>query len=214
MRIEATALRVEKSTPRHINEMIRRETECSLLHYAQRPELIEARLAELDQEWDIERTLEVQASGAVLTGLVFSVLRGRLWLGLSIFSGYFLLQHALQGWCPPVALFRRLRIRTAREIETERCALKALRGDFGDLNNSRDQSTRIEAALRAAEGHCPAPPRSLTPDTPLTSRASMPVERETFVAGRGRAPDEPRRAGGRHRERGESAGPPGFIDGV
>lgn len=31
----------------------------------------------------------------------------------------FLAQHALQGWCPPVSLFRRLGVRTCREIELD-----------------------------------------------------------------------------------------------
>src|SRR5512135_2089568 len=44
----------------------------------------------------------------------------------------FLLQHALQGWCPPVPLFRSLDVRTASEIAEERYALKILRGDFRD----------------------------------------------------------------------------------
>mgnify|MGYP006201292969 CR=1 FL=1 len=42
-------------------------------------------------------------------------------------------QHALQGWCPPIPIFRRLGVRTHREIARERYALKALRGDFSEL---------------------------------------------------------------------------------
>jgi hypothetical protein len=38
--------------------------------------------------------------------------------------------HAVQGWCPPVPVLRRLGFRTASEIDHERYALKALRGDF------------------------------------------------------------------------------------
>ena len=45
----------------------------------------------------------------------------------------FLLQHALQGWCPPVPLLRRLGFRTTAEIDYERYALKALRGDFREM---------------------------------------------------------------------------------
>src|SRR5690348_10746194 len=37
---------------------------------------------------------------------------------------------ALQGWCPPVPFFRSRGVRTAYEINQERYALKALRGDF------------------------------------------------------------------------------------
>jgi hypothetical protein len=41
-------------------------------------------------------------------------------------AGGFMVQHALQGWCPPIALLRRLGVRTAREIEEERCELKRI----------------------------------------------------------------------------------------
>jgi hypothetical protein len=56
----------------------------------------------------------------------------RLFLLPAIVAG-FLLQHALQGWCPPVPLFRHLGFRTAAEIDEERYALKALRGDFRNV---------------------------------------------------------------------------------
>jgi hypothetical protein len=39
-------------------------------------------------------------------------------------------QHALQGWCPPLSAIRRLGVRSAAEIEEERTALRAIRGDF------------------------------------------------------------------------------------
>lgn len=35
----------------------------------------------------------------------------------------FLLQHGLQGWCPPLAVFRRLGVRTRGEIDQEKYAL-------------------------------------------------------------------------------------------
>jgi hypothetical protein len=152
MDIAPTAGRVEYSTPDHVNHAIARATECSVIQHALEPERIDQRLAQLDEEWDIERTLEAQAAGAILTGLVLSILRRRRWLGLAAFSGYFLLQHALTGWCPPVALYRRLKIRTAGEIERERTALKALRGDFGGIGETRDPLAKARAVLHAADG--------------------------------------------------------------
>src|SRR5690625_7806825 len=41
----------------------------------------------------------------------------------------FLLQHSMQGWCPPLKLLRRSGCRTAREIETERYALQAFKSN-------------------------------------------------------------------------------------
>lgn len=92
---------------------------------------IEQRLAELDQEWDIERTLEANASTLILLGVSMAAYsRNKNWLFLPGVVSAFLLQHALQGWCPPMPVFRRMGVRTQREIDEERFALKLLRGDF------------------------------------------------------------------------------------
>jgi hypothetical protein len=91
---------------------------------------IGARLRELDEEWDIERVLIVNASALAGLGLLGSLVRRRLVAFPMAVMG-FLLQHGLQGWCPPLALFRRRSVRTRREIDLERYALKLSRGDFG-----------------------------------------------------------------------------------
>jgi hypothetical protein len=87
------------------------------------------RIAELDREWDVERLLIVNASSLVTFGVLAS-LRRRSAAVLPLTVGAFLLQHGLQGWCPPLTLFRRLGVRTRREIDLERYALKAVRGDL------------------------------------------------------------------------------------
>jgi hypothetical protein len=58
----------------------------------------------------------------------------------------FLFQHAVQGWCPPVPVLRRLGFRTAYEIEEERRALKALRGDFEGSSGSGSRAFQAAAA--------------------------------------------------------------------
>ena len=112
---------------------------------------ISARIEALDREWDIERYLEVLAPSFALTGLALGLARNRGWL---LFSGgvlAFLVQHAVQGWCPPLAVLRRLGVRTRREIDEERYALKALRGDFAGLppDAPRNRITRVDAVLDA-----------------------------------------------------------------
>jgi len=66
--------------------------------------------------------------------------------------GGFLLQHALQGWCPPLPIFRRYGVRTQTEIDYERYALKALRGYFRQLplDGSTQDSVAADLALQAA----------------------------------------------------------------
>lgn len=55
MKLPATADRVSSSTPAYVNEQIRHETADRIHLYADQPEEIDDRLAELDAEWDIER---------------------------------------------------------------------------------------------------------------------------------------------------------------
>src|SRR5262249_55558065 len=126
--------RVRAQTDPEINRKIDTELERRLRFYAtQREETISERIEELDREWDIDRVLETNAASLALLGLLLGVLRGRKWFLLSMLVSGFLLRHALQGWCPPVPLLRRMGVRTRLEIEQERYALKMLRGDFAKL---------------------------------------------------------------------------------
>lgn len=141
--IPKTTSRVAHNTAEHVNERIRRQTEGNIARAAiAGPEAINRRLEELDREWDIERTLEANASGVALVGLGLGAFVDRRWFILPAVVAGFLLQHAIQGWCPPVPLFRRLGVRTQTEIEDERHALKALRGDPQPLQTPGDGTER------------------------------------------------------------------------
>jgi hypothetical protein len=129
--------RVRAQTNSDINRQIDRELEQRLRFFAvQDHETISERLAELDREWDIERVLETNAASISLLGLFMGITSGRKWLVLPAIVGGFLLQHAVQGWCPPVPVLRKFGVRTRLEIEQERYALKILRGDFDDTIKS------------------------------------------------------------------------------
>lgn len=129
-----TTKRVPANTADEINRRIREQTEARIACYAHAGDAaIQRRLRELDEEWDIERLLEANAATASLIGLTLGATVDRRWFFLPAVVGGFLLQHAIQGWCPPLPLFRRLGIRTASEIEHERYALKAMRGDFATM---------------------------------------------------------------------------------
>ena len=129
--IPPTTDRVVRHTEEELNARIQRQTEANVAYYASHDRrLLDIRLQELDREWDIERILEANAAMVSLIGLSFGRFFSRRWFLLPMAVAGFLLQHAVQGWCPPVALFRRLGVRTQREIDEERYALKVLRGDF------------------------------------------------------------------------------------
>lgn len=147
-RLPPTTERVPANTAEAVNQRIRQQTEANLAYFAVRPEGIDSRLEELDEEWDIERVLEANASALAFTGVVLGA-RDRRYLALSALVTAFLFQHALQGWCPPVPALRRLGVRTAAEIAEERYALKALRGDFQDLPDDRPTLERVRDVLEA-----------------------------------------------------------------
>ena len=143
--------RVRANTATEINEKIDRQITESVRFYSGKSEdKITQRIHDLEREWDMERLLETNASALAFTGLVLGVIRNSKWLFLPGIVLPFLLQHAVQGWCPPVPLFRRLGVRTREEIEREKFALKALRGDFEEIDSLR-RGEEAEDAVEAAK---------------------------------------------------------------
>lgn len=141
-----TADRVREHTDQEVNQRVDSRMAERIREYAQAdPAALSARMAELDREWDVERLLETNASMLAFTGLALGVLRDRRWLLLPSIVLPFLFQHAIQGWCPPLPVLRRMGFRTREEIDREKYALKMLRGDFEIPTGL----PRAEAALRA-----------------------------------------------------------------
>ncbi len=104
-----SASRVTDNTDPSVNERIRRQADERVAQaVASGPETVAARLADLDREWDVERCLETGASSLCLVGLTLGTTVNRRWYLLPTVVTGFLLQHALQGWCPPLPVFRRL----------------------------------------------------------------------------------------------------------
>jgi hypothetical protein len=146
--MESTRERVPAHTSAHVNELIQREIASRVHYFALHPDEIANRMIELDQEWDIERAIEANASVLAFAGVALAASGDRRWLVLPALVTGFLFQHALQGWCPPVPVLRRLGFRTVYEIEQERQALKALRGDFASVAKAEDKP---RAALRSVQ---------------------------------------------------------------
>jgi hypothetical protein len=152
-RLPPTATRVQRSTREPVNRRIRAAADARIARLERAvPAELEARLAELDLEWDVERLLQMNASALVMLGTLLGAALDRRFLLLPAAVLGFFAQHALQGWCPPIPVFRRRGVRAVREIERERYAVKALRGDF-DRVPAADAaaSARVLAALEAVD---------------------------------------------------------------
>jgi hypothetical protein len=101
---------------------------------------IDKRIRELDNKWDMERTLRFNISVLALAGVLFGTYRKKRWSVLSVAVTAFLAQHMLSKWCPTMPLLKRIGLQTHREIEQEKYALKALRGDFKSIKNNVDKA--------------------------------------------------------------------------
>lgn len=126
--------RVRAHSAARANERVDQDTQQCLEQLAGRAaEEIGRHIAALEREWDMERYLQANASIVSLAGLVLGAAVDRRFLAVPAIVFGFFLQHAVQGWCPPLPVFRGLGMRTRREINREKYALKALRGDFEGL---------------------------------------------------------------------------------
>jgi len=141
-----TRNRVPRHTAADVNRTIQQSVENSIRYHQKHKNQIQRRLQELDDEWDIERAIEANAAAVSLVGLTFGLLGKSRWFLLPAAVSGFLLQHAVQGWCPPIPVLRRLGFRTSFEIDQERQALKLIRGDYkGAADGDADAEDLLEA---------------------------------------------------------------------
>ena len=141
--------RVRQNTPAAINSRIDNATMKRVWSYARKSrDDITARIREIDREWDLERILETGAAGFALAGVVLSGVRSRRWLLLPAAVLGSLLQHSLNRRCTAVRFVRALGVRTRREIEAEKYALRMLRGDFEKFQAVSETNHRAIEALR------------------------------------------------------------------
>lgn len=142
--------RVRAHTSPGANERIDERTIEYLCHYVEQPpDVLSRRIQELDREWDIERWLEASASTLGLAGVLLGATRNKRWLALPGVVLPFLMLHVVEGWCPPIPVFRRLGVRTRSEIDAEKFALKVLRGDFEGIPSIMDETLRAVEAFNA-----------------------------------------------------------------
>ena len=100
---------------------------------------IDNRIRELDSSWDMERTLQLNAALLVLGGILL-YRNNKKWAILSIFATAILAQQAFMGNCRPFKFLSFFGMRSRKEIDKEKFALKALRGDFDNIKNDIEKA--------------------------------------------------------------------------
>ncbi|WP_224247746.1 hypothetical protein [Hyalangium gracile] len=145
---------VRSHAPDGVNKRIDERVERCVRHMAQqeRPE-ISRYLDKLEREWDLNRAVTVVGSAVALAGLWLARRDGGRWRILGGVAAGLMLQHGLLGFGPLAELVRAIGgVRTRKEIDLEKFALKALRGDFERIpKNDGGPLARANAALVAAQ---------------------------------------------------------------
>lgn len=165
--------RVRRHTAKAVLRRIDDDTHARLTEAAEGgPAAIDARLRALDREWDTDRAVEVEAAAMGLIGLAVARAAGPRWLAWPAVVAGAVMMQALSGRYPWMPIFRRLGLRSAREIERERYALKALRGDFEALDGAAD-AMKVDPVAAATDvpSHGGTRPR----DTQADEDARVPV---------------------------------------
>ena len=148
--MEPSPDRVRRHTARSVLRRIDDDTLDHLLEVAHKPETASRRLEALDREWDIDRTIEAEAATMGLIGLTLCALVRPAFLAMPATVGAAVFLFGTRGLYPLLPIFRRLGIRTAREIERERYAVKAVRGDFDAIAQEQQTGSAGERVDRPA----------------------------------------------------------------
>ena len=168
--------RVERNTGAAIARERQDGVQDSLRYHAARPREIPARLAELDREWDVERAITANAAAFTLAGLALTALLDRRFIAVPAMVGGFLLQHAVQGWCPPGDAAAPARVShagrdlrgTLRPQDARRPVSLVRRPRPGAMVGNGGFHSRRRRGLnrprRAPEWHGARAPRSAVPD--------------------------------------------------
>lgn len=137
-----TSKRVQNHTNPDVNQAIRQQTIGKLYelleHKSTKNTVLNHCIDCLCKEWDTERVLETNAAAIILIISILETKKSKAFLLTGVIS-FFLLQHALQGWCPPLPAIRKIGVRTAEEINNERMALKLVRGDFSEVPDTIEE---------------------------------------------------------------------------
>lgn len=114
---------------------------------------IDERIRALDDEWDVERAVTVGLAGAGAAGLIMGLLGSRIWRLLAWAALPLLFLFGQDKWRPSDGILKSLGLRSRKEIQDEKYALKALRGDFREVEPEPEEAGASKArnSARAME---------------------------------------------------------------
>jgi hypothetical protein len=120
------------------------------------PDAVSDRLRELDAEWGQERALTTVLTGLSAFGLVMGLFGSRTLRLLTWMATPLLFAYSIGKWAPSSGPKAWHGLRTRKEIEEEKYAFKAWRGDFlgigeGEEEASAGNSRKADRVLEAVK---------------------------------------------------------------
>lgn len=145
------AARIERipfGTPRVLDRRVEAAIGAQLRSCAGSRRRIARRLRELEEERDLESVLESRADVVESLGFMAGAVVNRRLPSVPVSWTASLVQLAATSWLPMVALLRRMGLRTSREIEIERVALRLMLGDLERLPTSSGSRRLAGSGMR------------------------------------------------------------------
>lgn len=110
------------------------DLECRVRRLAEAgPTAIDERLAQLDRAWTAGRASKATMGVLIVAGLILGLTIDPVWLVLPLAGGVILAEHLFTRQSLVGAAFRAMGLPSGADVEQEKLALKALRGDFKHL---------------------------------------------------------------------------------
>jgi len=116
------------------------------------PHAITERLEELELEWSAGRMTKVTTGLLIVGGFALASLLSPMWLVLPAVAGLLLLQYTFSRVSLLGAMFHRIGFRSGGDIDQEKFALKALRGDFRHLPTVHEIENKEDISRLEGEG--------------------------------------------------------------
>jgi len=116
------------------------------------PQAISDRLDQLEREWSAGRMTKATLGVLIVAGLALTAVSNPWWLILPAIGAFFLLQYLFTRTSWLGSMFHEMGYRSGGEIEQEKLALRALRGDFRHLPTLHDIETHEDISRLEGEG--------------------------------------------------------------
>lgn len=122
---------IRHRSPVSINDRIEEKIANQIRVFSRKDsEDITERINQLDQEWDLDRTLVALLSGGASIFSLLGATKRQKWAYFPSILLSILTLHSFKRWSFIGLLLRRFNIRSKDEISSEKYALKTLRGDY------------------------------------------------------------------------------------